>query len=262
VEFSRETLDQMLECLPCAALVSDERHRVVAHNRLAARQTAIVLGDALLPAPEAPTSQRAEQRRSWTTQLTSPSGRAFEAELAAQRISVEGRSLLLVIVHELHAATRSEEELSRNEVRLRQAVHVAQIGIFEHDHLKNTIYFSPEHRAIYGWGSEVEPTLERIMAVAHPHDMSRLGAAIASAHDPRGDGVCDMEGRLQRANGEVRWVHTRSQTFFGTVDGGSVPVRMLPSRNTWWRAGWRRSALPTSLVRCSHSVASRCCSRA
>jgi len=225
VEFSRGTLEQVLECLPCAAFVWDEQHRVVARNRLAAQQAAIVLGDTLFPpVPEAQPLPSSEHCRRWTTKLTSPSGRTFEAELAARRISVEGRYMLLVILHELHAA---EEELSRSEVRLRQAVHVAQLGIFEHDHVKDTIYFSPEHRAIYGWGPEVEPTLARIMAVAHPHDMSRIGVAIARAHDPTGDGVCDIEGRVLRPDGEPRWTHTRSQTFFGTVDGRRVPVRTV-----------------------------------
>jgi PAS domain S-box-containing protein len=189
---------------------------------------AIGLGDTLLPrVPEAQASPVSEHRQSWTTRLTTPSGRTLETELAAQRISVEGRRMLLVILHELHPATRSEEDLSRSEVRLRQAVHVAQLGIFEHDHVKDTVYFSPAHRAIYGWGSEVEPTLERIMAVAHPRDMSRVGAAVVRAHDPRGDGVCDIEGRVLRPNGEVRWIHTRSQTFFDSVGGSMVPVRTV-----------------------------------
>ena len=135
--------------------------------------------------------------------------------------------MLLVILHELPAAARSEEDLSRSEVRLRQAVHVAQLGIFEHDHVTDTVYFSPEHRAIYGWGPEVEPTLPRVMSVAHPHDLGRVGAAIAAAHDPAGDGVCDVEGRVLRANGEARWIHTRSQTFFGTVDDRRAPVRTV-----------------------------------
>ena len=55
MEFSRETLEQVLECLPCAAIVWDEQHRVVAHNQLAALQVAIVPGEVLFPpVPEAP----------------------------------------------------------------------------------------------------------------------------------------------------------------------------------------------------------------
>jgi signal transduction histidine kinase len=232
VGFSRGTLEQVLECLPCAALVSDEQHRIVAHNLLAAQLVAIVVGEPLSPpgpalTPEERAPQPNQQRLRWTTRLTSPCGRTLAAELASQSINVEGVWMQLVIVHELPEAARSEEDLSRGEVRLRQAVHVAQLGIFEHDHVKGSIYFSPEHRSIYGWGPEVEPTLERIMAVAHPRDMSRVGAGVARAHDPHGDGVCDIEGRLLRPSGETRWVHTRSQTFFGTVDGRVAPVRTI-----------------------------------
>src|SRR6185436_6169705 len=109
VEFSRGTLEQVLECLPCAAFVCDEQHRVVAQNRLAAQQLAIVPGDTMLPpAPGAQSSPSSEHSQRWTTQLTSPSGRTLEAELAARRISVEGQRMLLVILHELPAAARSE----------------------------------------------------------------------------------------------------------------------------------------------------------
>jgi two-component system, cell cycle sensor histidine kinase and response regulator CckA len=228
VEFSSGTLQQVLECLPRAAFVWDEQHRIVAHNLLAARLVAIVVGEPLFPpAPEARAPEPNEPCQCWRARLTSPCGRTLEAELATQRIKVEGSWMQLVIAHELPRVAHSAEDLSRSEVRLRQAVHVAQLGIFEHDHVKGTIYFSPEHRAIYGWGPEVEPTLERIMAVAHPRDESRIRAGVARAHDPEGDGVCDIEGRLLRPSGATRWVHTRSQTFFGTVDGRVGPVRTV-----------------------------------
>ncbi|HWO13008.1 MAG TPA: PAS domain S-box protein, partial [Polyangiaceae bacterium] len=219
-------LQQLVECLPRAAFVWDDEQRVVALNRLSAQALAIEPGDALrAPVPEA--VWPSQDRHCWTTTLTNPSGRTFEAELAAQRVNVDGRPLLLVIMNEPHAVTRSHDELPRSEVRLRQAVHVAQLGIFEHDHASDTIYFSPEHREIYGWGPEVEPTIQRIMSVAHPGDMSRVGSAIARAHDPSGDGVCDVEGRLLRPDGDVRWIHTRSQTFFASVGGRRVPVRTV-----------------------------------
>jgi two-component system, cell cycle sensor histidine kinase and response regulator CckA len=226
VDLSRGTLQQLLDCLPSAAFAWDEQHRVVAHNRLAAQLLAFLPGDTSF-APPREAQAPSEHRQCWVAQLTSPCGRTFEAELAAQRISVEGHGLRLVLVHERHTVARSDEDLSRTEARLRQAVHVAQLGIFEHDHVKDTVYFSPEHRAIYGWGQEIEPTIERIMAVAHPRDQSRLGTAMARAHDPEGDGICDIEGRLLRPDGETRWAHARSQTFFGMVDGRRAPVRTV-----------------------------------
>ena len=129
VELSRETLEQVLECLPCAAFVWDEQHRVVAHNQLAALQVAIVPGEVLLPfVPEAPALLSVE-RRCWTTRLTSPAGRTLEVEFAARRISVEGRGMLLVSMFEQRAVACTQEDLSRSEVRLRQAVHVgARMG--------------------------------------------------------------------------------------------------------------------------------------
>jgi len=47
---------------------------------------------------------------------------------------------------------RVEAALRESEERLRQAVRVSHIGIFDHDHVANTLYWSPEMRMIYGWG--------------------------------------------------------------------------------------------------------------
>jgi len=227
VELTRGTLQHVLECLPCGAFVWDEQRRVIAFNPLASEQVALALGASSGALGHEHAPSRSGELECWTAQLTSPAGRTFDAELRARRIGVDGRRMQLIVLHELRAAPRSEEERSPSEVRLRQAVHVAELGIFEHDHVRDTVYFSPEHRAIYGWGSDVEPTLERIMSVAHPRDMARVGAAIGRAHDPSGDGVCDVEGRVLRPNGQARWLHTRSQTFFGNVGGRTVPVRTV-----------------------------------
>jgi PAS domain S-box-containing protein len=98
--------------------------------------------------------------------------------------------------------------------RLRQAIRVGNIGIFEHDHEAGTIYWSPELRAMYGWDADEPVTLPKIVAHVHPADAAAVVAAVGRAHDPNGDGLFDIEHRILDRQGRLRWLQTRSQTDF------------------------------------------------
>jgi two-component system cell cycle sensor histidine kinase/response regulator CckA len=121
---------------------------------------------------------------------------------------------------------RAEEALRESEERLRQAVRVSHIGIFDHDHLTDTIYWSPRQREIYGWDADAPVTLADFIGLVHPEDAQRIGEAVRRAHDPSGDGVWDVEHRIIRRDGSVRWLIERSQTFFGG-EGAPRPVRTV-----------------------------------
>ncbi|MER2545305.1 MAG: EAL domain-containing protein [Candidatus Accumulibacter phosphatis] len=107
-----------------------------------------------------------------------------------------------------------QNALQNSEERLRQAVRASQIGIFDHDHFTDTIYWSPEQRQIHGWGMDEPVTLQAFIDSVHPEDGELIAAAVRRAHDPAGDGLYDVEHRIIRPNGEIRWLVTRSQTFF------------------------------------------------
>src|SRR5260370_4334162 len=109
---------------------------------------------------------------------------------------------------------RAEEALRRAEERFRQAVRVSGTGIFDHDHASDIIYWSPEQRAIYNWDPETPVTVAGYLERVHPEDRDRIAAAVRRAHDPTGDGFFDIEHRLVRPDGSVRWTSIRSQTFF------------------------------------------------
>jgi PAS domain S-box-containing protein len=122
---------------------------------------------------------------------------------------------------------RAEAAVRESEERLRQAVRVSNLGIFDHDHVAETFYWSPEERAIHGWEQERAPNLAEFVAMLHPEDRERISAAIHRAHDPAGDGLFDVEQRIIRPDGEVRWIITRSQTFFEGEGAARHPVRTV-----------------------------------
>ena len=107
-----------------------------------------------------------------------------------------------------------ELALRESEERLKQAIRVADIGIFDHDHVTGHIYWSPRLREIYGFDADEPATLEKFLAHLHPEDRERIRERVLRAYDPSGDGKFDVERRVVRVDGGVRWTLTRSQTFF------------------------------------------------
>ena len=122
---------------------------------------------------------------------------------------------------------RAELALAESEERLRQAVRVSNIGIFDHDHTSDEIYWSPRQREIHGWMPDEPISLRQFIGLIHPEDAGRVGAAVQRAHDPAGDGMWDIEYRIVRRDGAVRWLSARSQTLFAGADTARHPARTV-----------------------------------
>ena len=111
--------------------------------------------------------------------------------------------------------------------RLLQAVRVGNIGIFEHDHETGSIFWSLELRQMYGWDSDEPATLPKILSHVYPEDTERVIAAVRRAHDSQRDGAFDIEHRIVDRRGAVRWLLTRSQTYFAGASGQERPARTI-----------------------------------
>ena len=117
--------------------------------------------------------------------------------------------------------------MADDDERLRQAIRVGNIGIFEHDHAADVIFWSLELRQMYGWDPDEPATFPKIFSHVHPDDVGRVVAAARQAHDPQGDGSFDIEHRITDRQGRLRWVLTRSRTHFGSVAGRRRPTRTI-----------------------------------
>ena len=69
-------------------------------------------------------------------------------------------------------------------------------------------------------------TLPDFLNIVHAEDIESISAAVRRAHDPAGDGVWDVEHRIIRRDGILRWLMAR-QTFFEGEGGARHPVRTV-----------------------------------
>lgn len=126
-----------------------------------------------------------------------------------------GRATRLVgVCLETTMRKHAEERLVWREEQLALATRLVGIGVFDHDHLENRLYWSQQFRRVHDMPPHVAPQLALLDAQTHPHDRDALQAAIRAAHDPAGDGQFSFEYRIKRSDGEVRWIASRARTIF------------------------------------------------
>ncbi len=144
-----------------------------------------------------------------------------------------GYTTALAISRYITDRKRAEMALRQNEERLRQVIRVSHIGIFDHNHLTGSIYWSPEQREIFGWGLDEQVILRdpsgrdpETWDLIHPLDRERTAAAVRHSHESA-DGLFDLEYRIIRRDGAVRWLSVRAQTFFEGIGAARRPVRTI-----------------------------------
>src|SRR5215469_11522713 len=139
----------------------------------------------------------------------------------------EGRRLLLATAVDVTERKRVEEALLKTEELLKQGVRVAWVGIFDHDQVNETVYWSPEMRAICGMKPDETVTLAGWISRVHPEDCDVIARTIRQAHDPAGNGRYDVEHRIVHRDGSEHWVRIKSQTFFEGEAGRRHAVRTV-----------------------------------
>jgi PAS domain S-box-containing protein len=108
-----------------------------------------------------------------------------------------------------------EEEVQRNEARLRAATELAKLGIYAWDPVTGALDWDDRLRAMWG----LPPGAPVDMAVyergIHPDDLPRVRNAIAACVDPAGDGRYSVEYRvIGRDDGVLRHIATSGRTSF------------------------------------------------
>ncbi|MGH8258324.1 MAG: PAS domain S-box protein [Steroidobacteraceae bacterium] len=154
-------------------------------------------------------------------------GSAMPVEVTSNYFSLDGEEYGLTFAQDVTDRRRTDLELRQSRERLRQVMKVYDIGVFEHDHLSDTLYWSPELRQAWNLGADEPAEVSVFRDSIHPDDRAEVEAAVSRAYDPRGDGRFEAQMRVTRTDGAQRWMDARSQTVFEGTGAARRPVRTV-----------------------------------
>jgi PAS domain S-box-containing protein len=136
----------------------------------------------------------------------------------------EGKATrMLGVVMDITEKKNAEEALRASEAKLEEAQRIAHVGYWERDVNTDLINWSDETYRIFG--KQPQESIVRLSDLAkwiHPEDREIMGCAVDKAL--RGEQRYNVEYRVIRPNGEVRFVHSSGDVI---KDESGRPLRMF-----------------------------------
>ncbi len=234
-------LEATLEATHDGIVVLDLQHRVIRYNRLFAEmlrlpREAIDAGNTdellrgIVSELEDPAAFERRSQELWrepfaptTDLLRFKDGRVYERFVAPHRIgaTVVGR---VVSLRDIGPALRAEQALEQHRAFLEKAQEIAHIGswVAELDG-SDRLGWSAESHRIFGVPlGQFEGTSTTFFDFVHPDDRAAVRAASEAA--TAAQQPYDIEHRVVRPDGGVRWVHEKA-SILGDAQGR--PLRMV-----------------------------------
>ena len=135
-------------------------------------------------------------------------GREIPIGVSFGEFAVDGEVRFTGVIRDITDRKEREEALERSEALLDETQRMTGVGGWELDLATDELRWTAEVDRIYGFSPDYEPTDEALDPF-----LSEDAAALESAMDRAigtGDGY-DLELRLRRADGELRWVRARGE---------------------------------------------------
>ena len=157
------------------------------------------------------------------------SGESFSLEISLALLPLQNTldDWLLCTCRDITDQKKAESIVRASEERLNLAVHAADVGIFEHDHRNDTLYWSPILRDIFGVSPDEPGSLQRYLDLIHQADRDRVFSAIDHAHNPTRDGEFHIEHQIVRPDGAIRHISLHSRTYFVVEGMTRVPTHTI-----------------------------------
>ena len=142
---------------------------------------------------------------------------------------------------EITERRRAEEAQREGELRLRLAVEVADIGIWDYDPLAGELRWDARCKALFGLPPDAPVSYEgAFLAALHPEERDRVAATVRGVLAPDGPGSFAVEYRVVGlCDGAERWIAANGRAV---VDAGRV-VRLIGTVRDVTRGKLARRAL-------------------
>jgi len=126
-----------------------------------------------------------------------------------------------VLFNDITDRRRAEERSRESAERLRLAVAIAQMGTFDIDLLTDAVTVNDAGREIYGWEPGELLTFAKVQTHFHPDDRDWVVRCVEDALRPDGPGEFEVEQRIIRRDGAVRWIRVRGRAVFEEQSNGA-----------------------------------------
>ncbi|MFC1460728.1 sensor histidine kinase [Microvirga arabica] len=124
------------------------------------------------------------------------------------------------------AELKAREAALHNE-RLALAVEATEMGLWEWNAQTGETFWSDRQKEIFGLPKTEPATYEFWHSAIHPEDREHVVSSVGSLSDPRSGGQLQVEHRIIRPEGEIRWILSRGRMLYEIVDGELKPARVL-----------------------------------
>ena len=147
-------------------------------------------------------------------------GRIYEN--GSMYVELQHRARLLL--DEITERERATDQLQESEERFRQLAENIQDAFFVAScDLKELIYLSPAYSRIWGQSSQAQSScIEILIEAIHPDDAGRARAEFERIAG--GESEHEVEYRIQRRDGSLRWIHVRT---FPVLDPQAAGKRLV-----------------------------------
>ncbi|KAA5541324.1 PAS domain S-box protein [Roseiconus nitratireducens] len=143
-------------------------------------------------------------------------GRWLNVSVSYMGDGEEGRTRFCYTASDDTERRKAEISVRESEERLQLAAQMAGFGTYYGDFQTGQLIWSSELKSIFGLASDesIEHAAGEVTDQIHPEDRERVEERFRESLDPRGQGVLNLEHRIVRRDGEVRWVMLQGKTAF------------------------------------------------
>ena len=167
--------------------------------------------------------KRGERIDHFETKRITKDGRLLDISLSISPIK-NSKGIIIgasKIAHDITAQKKAEQLIRESEERLRLAVEITELGMWDLDLTTGLTTTSPEHRKILGYAKTKQWSKVRFLELVHSADRPWVEQAIQTALIT---GKISYEARIIRPDNSERWIRVNGTTIY---DKKHIPVRLL-----------------------------------
>jgi PAS domain S-box-containing protein len=127
---------------------------------------------------------------------------------------------------DIHADKANEIALREKDDQLKLAIEAGRLGTWDFFLAGHKFVSSYRSRALFGRPPDVELTFEGFVGMLHPDDRNILHQAYLRAMEPSGLSEFEINYRIIRPDGAVRWIAARGKGIFSGAGSERKPVRL------------------------------------